>query len=120
MAVSGSYTRGLRNHARNHSGFTLLPTRVSSGPTSPPTTFPAAFCTAWQEAQNDSPYKLAPAVGSGAFWSFSLSLLAGLGGARSPRVGVLVPARCSRWHCPQEDCTYRAGKVGCSQASVLL
>src|ERR1019366_1168981 len=90
MAVSGSYTRGLRNHARNHSGFTLLPTRVSSGPTLPPTTFPAAFCTAWQEAQNDSPYKLAPAVGSGAFWSFSLSLLAGLAGAVSPGMGVLL------------------------------
>src|ERR1035437_3887092 len=65
MAVPESYTRGLRNHARNHSGFTLLPTRVSSGPTSPPTTLPAAFCTAWQDAQNDSPYKLAAAVGSG-------------------------------------------------------
>src|ERR1700674_84752 len=88
MAVCGSYTRGLRNHARNHSGFTLLPIRVSSGPTSPPTTFPAASCTAWQEAQNDSPYKLAAAVGSGAFWS--LSLPAGVTGAVSPGMGVLA------------------------------
>src|ERR1019366_3305727 len=86
MAVSGSYTRGLCNHARNHSGFTLLPTRVNSGPTSPPTTFPAAFCTAWQEAQNDSPYRLAPAVGSGAF-SFLVT------GVVSPARGVLFEIR---------------------------
>jgi hypothetical protein len=31
-----------------------------------PTRLPAAFCTAWQEAQKDSPYKLAPAAGSDA------------------------------------------------------
>ena len=44
--------------------FALLPIRVSSGPRSPPTILPAAFCTAWQEAQKDSPYSEAPAVAS--------------------------------------------------------
>src|ERR1700674_2558884 len=78
--------RGLRSHARSHSGFTLFPTRVSSGPASPPTTFPAAFCTAWQEAQKDSPYKLAPSVGSGVFASFAT-------GTVSPGTGVLLAIR---------------------------
>src|ERR1700676_4638343 len=89
MAVCGSYTRGLRNHRRIHSGFTLMPIRVSSGPTSPPTTFPAAFCTARQEAQNYSPYNLAPPVGSGDFWP----LLGGLNAAVSPRIGMLFAIR---------------------------
>src|ERR1700674_2077464 len=56
--------RGLSSHACSHSGLTLLPIRVNSGPTSPPTRLPAAFCTAWHEAQKDSPYKVAPAAGS--------------------------------------------------------
>ena len=58
---------------------------------SPPTTFPAAFCTAWQEAQNDSPYRLAPAVGSGACRIF-LAVTA----AVSPASGVLLGDQKSR------------------------
>ena len=39
-------------------------TRVSSGPTSPPVKIPAAFCAAWQDAQKDSPYSVAPSGAS--------------------------------------------------------
>src|SRR5581483_3728463 len=77
--------RGLRNQTRSHSGLALLPMRVSSGPTLPPTRLAAAFCTAWQDAQNDSPYRDVPAAGWAIFWL--------IGGALSPCNGVLLAIR---------------------------
>src|SRR5450631_2811582 len=80
--------RGFRSQTWSHSGFTLLPMCVSSGPISPPTIFPAAFCVAWQEAQNDSPYRLAPATGSGRVLDTALMM-----GAVSPAAVVLLLIR---------------------------
>ena len=34
-----------------------------------------------------------------------------------PRFNCGVPVSGPRWHCPQEDWTYRAGRIGCSHAS---
>src|ERR1700751_4915672 len=77
--------RGLLSQASSHLGFTLLPTRVNSGPISPPTRLPAAFCTAWHDAQNDWQYKLAPAAGSGGVTRVRPIL--------SPATGVLLAMR---------------------------
>src|SRR5690349_8331044 len=65
MRVAGKYSPGLFSQRCSHSGFTLLPTRVSSGPTFPPTRLPASFCTAWHDEQKDAPYKVAAVVMSG-------------------------------------------------------
>src|SRR5579859_3010252 len=77
MAVWGAYTFGSRSHLLIHSGFTLDPMRVSSGPMSPPTINPAAFCTAWHDAQKDSPYTLAPSCASAGTTAGDFELPAG-------------------------------------------
>src|SRR5215469_5076585 len=46
---------------------------------------PAAFCTAWQDAQKDSPYKVAPAAGSAEVLAETVAV--------SPRRGVLFAMR---------------------------
>src|SRR5512135_2971510 len=62
MRVFGSYPCGALSQRRNQSAFTLLPTRVISGASSPPINAPLEFCVAWQEAQKSIPYTPGPST----------------------------------------------------------
>src|SRR5271167_1306644 len=62
MRVFGSYPWGALSQRRSQSGFTLLPTRVISGASSPPIRAPLEFCVAWQEAQKSMPYNPGPST----------------------------------------------------------
>src|SRR5262249_50347875 len=37
-----------------------------------------------------------------------------------PKFSCGVPGNAPRWHCPQEDSMYFAGRIGCSHAKELL
>ena len=69
---------------------------------------PAALTVAWQDAQKDSPYRLAPACGSAVA---SAGGALAVSGARAPETGVLCDTRNAEMSLASASLSWKFGIV---------